>query len=414
MSVERGWSDRPDEAPARPDDPIPDTGSAARRLVEIRCGFAEMARREADSAQARVVEAWAVYDRQTAAVTRAQAEIDLAGVRASKEEAHRTFRAAISSAQSRGRVEAAAANWLAEINRVNGGYRLAQARVQRELEAAESLLAELTRLSDAAEAGGTMADAAMQACQEARAALAAVGSGEALEAAPPPVPAPVAPASPPLPPEAPMPTAVLAVSKAAEEALPPDGLVVDIRAPGPQLIVRLVRRDGKAIRTIVDSLAGSDPPVRSRWQLLLSTFVDALVAAAIDDAWFEFPAGHPFWAQFHGDQAREVARNLAAVGFRYDGFGAFLDGRVPDQRALAMAVGGSGLQPARVRVWPKPEEAAVLFRDVHIAADQFVAARAPALTLGQLLPLLGRRAELLADLWNEWPRVRPLLFATHP
>jgi len=26
--------------------------------------------------------------------------------------------------------------------------------------------------------------------------------------------------------------------------------------------------------------------------------------------------------------------------------------------------------------------------------------------------VLGRRAEQLADLWNEWPKVRPLLFAT--
>jgi hypothetical protein len=30
-----------------------------------------------------------------------------------------------------------------------------------------------------------------------------------------------------------------------------------------------------------------------------------------------------------------------------------------------------------------------------------------------MVRLLGRRADLLADLWNDWDRVRPLLFATN-
>jgi hypothetical protein len=85
---------------------------------------------------------------------------------------------------------------------------------------------------------------------------------------------------------------------------------------------------------------------------------------------------------------------------------------VPSQRDLALAVGAAGLLPARIRYWPKPEEIAELYRNVRVAADAFVAARAPALTLGELVHLLGRRAHLLADLWNDWPRVRPLLFST--
>jgi len=38
------------------------------------------------------------------------------------------------------------------------------------------------------------------------------------------------------------------------------------------------------------------------------------------------------------DEAREVARGLAALGFRYDGMGEFADGRVPSQRELSMAL----------------------------------------------------------------------------
>ena len=34
---------------------------------------------------------------------------------------------------------------------------------------------------------------------------------------------------------------------------------------------------------------------------------------------------------------------------------------------------------------------------------------AEGLTLGELLSLLGRRADALIDLWNAWGRVRPLL-----
>jgi hypothetical protein len=33
------------------------------------------------------------------------------------------------------------------------------------------------------------------------------------------------------------------------------------------------------------------------------------------------------------------------------------------------------------------------------------------LTLGELLTLLGRRADALADLWNEWGTARPILLS---
>ncbi len=419
LSVEPPESSRPDDVAGRPDDLTAGPEGGAARLVEIRCGFAEMARKEAESAAERVAQAWNIYDRQAAIVTTAQAEIDLASIRADKEDAHRVFRTAVAAAQTRGQVEAAAANWLAEINQVNGGYRLAQARVQREIEAAESLLAELTKLSDAAEASATMADAAMQACREAQAALA----GSQIDAVRPPgradLPQPeferaagsdagALPDAAPPPAAQPPPTA----KGAGEDTAPPDSLIVDLRSAQPQAIVSLLRRDSGTMTALVDRLAGSDPTDRSRWQLLLSTFVDAIAAAAMEDAWFEFPQGNPFWGQFPQEQAREIARNLAAVGFRYDGFGAWVDRHVPDHRDLAMAVGGAGLLPMRVRVWPRPGEAAHLFDAVRVSADQFVAAEAPALTLGELLRLIGRRAELLADLWNEWPRVRLLLFAT--
>jgi hypothetical protein len=191
-----------------------------------------------------------------------------------------------------------------------------------------------------------------------------------------------------------------------------DWLVIDLRSPQPQAIIRLLRQDSGTMTSLVEHLAGTDPAARRCWQLTLSNFVDSVAGAAIDDAWFEFPPGIPFWDIFTPEQAREVARGLSALGFRYDGFGCFADGRVPSQRDLALAVGAAGLLPARIRYWPKPEETAELYRSVRVSADAFIAAKAPALTLGELVSLLGRRADGFADLWNDWPRVRPLLFST--
>ena len=184
---------------------------------------------------------------------------------------------------------------------------------------------------------------------------------------------------------------------------------VDLTGPRPPAIVPLVQRDVATMSRLVECLAGSDPEQRRRWQLCLATFVDAVVTAAIDHGCFTFPGGNPFWDQFTPDQARNVAQNLAALGFRHDGTGEFVDGRVPGQRDLSMAVGQAGLPIVRVRFWPRPQEAARLFRHVRVDTTAVLSERAPSLTKGELVRLLDRRAELVADLCNDWSRVRPLL-----
>ena len=52
-----------------------------------------------------------------------------------------------------------------------------------------------------------------------------------------------------------------------------------------------------------------------------------------------------------------------------------------------------------------------LLRDVRVAADEYIWEAAGTLTLGELVSLLGRRADALTELWNEWGLVRPLLLA---
>ena len=87
------------------------------------------------------------------------------------------------------------------------------------------------------------------------------------------------------------------------------------------------------------------PAERRRWQLALSGLVDAIVARAIEASALEFPTDHPFWAGFSQAQCRDVATALASFGYRFDGLGGFVDGRVPSQRDLSLAVGYAGLRP---------------------------------------------------------------------
>jgi hypothetical protein len=399
----------------------PEPAGGRRRLVEIRCGFAEMARKEADAAAQRVLQTRRLHARRLEAVATAEAAVDPAATHSAKEEAHRAFRATIAAARDRLQVESAAIQWLAAINRINAQFRLAQAAVQREREAAQALVAELTKLTGTAESSEAMAVAALAACEAAQAALAArpdeaaaggdepgaepAGAAAPASGRPVPAPGPAAPGSllaqpPAEPPE-------------DEERHSTDWLVIDIRSPEPQVVIRLMRRETQIFGALVERLAGGDAAMRSCWQLLLSNFVDAVTAAAIDDVFLDFSGGSPFWAQFSATEAREVARGLAALGFRFDGFESFAGGRIPGHRDLAMAVGAAGLPAVRVRYWPKPEETETLFRGVVASSDAFIAAGAPALTLGELVRLLDRRAEPLADLWNDWDRVRPLLFDTH-
>ncbi len=386
-------------------------------------------------ADARAADARHRTEAQLAVLADVLLAADPTASRAAKEHAHAAFKAAISTAPDRFAVEGAALGWLTDINRINGRIRLAQTRLLRERETADSLLAERDKLMEAAVAARATAEAAREACLAAQRGVTGESEVEspsvdeptsfpvateaaATEAASGAIPLPAAvPQVIPAEMAAVGSTPDVAVGSApvGDSASPiepaPDGLRLDLRANPPQVIVRLLNRDLWTLNWLVVQLAGGNPTLRSAWKLRLSNFVDAAIAAAIDDACFEFSPGHPFWRMFTREQAQEVARGLTALGYRYDGFGDFVDGRVPDQRDLALAISSAGLYPVRIHYWPKPAEAAQLFRSVRVATEIFLAGRAPSLALGELVVVLGRRAEQLADMWNEWQRLRPLLLS---
>ncbi len=174
-------------------------------------------------------------------------------------------------------------------------------------------------------------------------------------------------------------------------------------------ILRILRGDREAMLGAVARLAAGDPEARRTWQGRLGGLAEALIARSIEASSFDFPPDHSFWGPFNQSQNRDIAAALSSIGFRFDGFGGWVDERLPSQRDLAMAVGYAGLDPMRVRHWPTEAETRDLLRDVRVAADEYVAGAAGGLTLGELVTLLGRRADGLTELWNEWGTVRPIL-----
>jgi hypothetical protein len=196
----------------------------------------------------------------------------------------------------------------------------------------------------------------------------------------------------------------------AQEQLDPAD-AMGSRAGEDAVLLRILRGEREAMLGAVAKLAGDDPDARHRWQTWLSGLAEALIARSIEASSFDFPLDHYFWGPFSQATNRDIAAALASIGYRFDGFGGWADDRVPSQRDLSMAVGYAGEDPMRIRRWPSEAEMRELFFEVRVAADEYVAGTAAGLTLGEMVTLLGRRADALSELWNEWGTARPILLA---
>ena len=385
----------------------PDPCADERRVAAERCALADRLGEAAQVAADRAREAQRAYDEHTGRSARAGSVADPRAVRAAKEGAWTDFRRGNATAQSREAVEAAARDWLQEIDRINRTAQEAEQEALREREAAGALVMVIERVSLEADAARINAETAAEACITAREALATCEEAHRER----PETAPIGPSG----------DAADEVDDGARLVLvggpgfEPGGRLLDEDAPQrvfgdhEPAIMKLLRGDRDTMSRTVAGLAGADPAEQRHWQLALSGLIDAIIARAIEASALEFPRDHPFWSLFSPDQCRDIATALASFGYRFDGLGGFIDGRVPSQRDLSLAVGYAGFDPMRVRGWPNEQEAAELYRGVAVSAGEFLAAAAGGLTLGEMVALLRGRAEGLTDLWNAWGRVRPLL-----
>ena len=75
-----------------------------------------------------------------------------------------------------------------------------------------------------------------------------------------------------------------------------------------------------------------------------AALAEALIARSIEASAFDFPIDHPFWGPFNQTQNRDIAAGLSSLGFRFDGFGDWVDERVAEP---ARPVARVGLRRAR-------------------------------------------------------------------
>jgi len=387
-----------------------------RHVANERCELAARARAGVGVADETLRSAQRAYDLHVAKAGATAAETDPAMVRSRKEGAQAVFRDARNRAGSPEAIEAAARDWLGEINRINTVVKDAGGVAEREREAAAAIAPSLERLALEADAARIKAEAAEVACTAARQSVAdCVEAQEARDAAVRAAAAPVAVEPDPYVPNVltPIPAPTLATpgprpSGPAPAEIESDPLAAALDAGQAPVIFLLLRgNDGAMARTV--ARLSDDPAERRRWQAALADLVEAIIAVAISQSTLDFPANHYFWGPFTREQDRDIVTALSSLGFRFDGLGGWVDDRVPAQRDLSMAMGYAGLDPMRIRQWPTEAEMRTLLADLTVAADEHLAGAASDLTLGELVAMLGRRADGLAMLWNDWGRIRPLL-----
>jgi hypothetical protein len=356
-------------------------------VAQDRCAVAERARESSAAAQDALREAQRSYDDHQARADEAEAIADPRQVRVAKEAAQTAFRRARDAGRTREDVERAASTWLDEINRINRAARDATNRATKERAAARALVVVIERLSLEADAARIGAESAAEACLRARDAVADCQEAEARgrrEAEQREV-----------------------ERRSASGPYPEEAPELDLQpSEGRPRILRMLQGDGDALVAAASELGGDDVEARRHWQLQLTQLCDAIVAQAIDSSAIDLPDDQPFFEPFTRAQRRDIISALASLGYRYDGLGGFDDGRIPSQRDLSLAVGYAGLDPMRVRRWPAETEMPELLGGATVAADEYLAGAAGGLTLGELVDLLGRRADGLTDLWNDWGRVR--------
>jgi hypothetical protein len=381
-----------------------DQCAPARTAAEERCLEATGARERARSAADARRDAKRAFDDLQERIDTAREASDPRAVAVTKGELHAAYREASAAAATPEEAEAAARRWLSDIDRANADARAALRLVETAMAELRERLPGLERLTVEADAARITAEGAEQACRAAREDLARCEELATAAAAPPAAEAAVN--------ETPHPFAAAWPMEPdlAQDRGAPGGPAED--AAGLSVIVRVLRGDRAARERLVAALAGDEPASVATWRLRVSAFVDAIVARAIEAGSLDLPDDDPFWQLFSHRERREIVEALSSLGFRFDGLGGFADGRVPSARDLSLAVGYAGLDPMRIRIWPREAEIAALYSRAVVAADAWLAARADDLALGAVVDALGPRAADLGELWNAWGRVRALLLAT--
>jgi hypothetical protein len=306
-----------------------------------------------------------------------------------KAQARQVYRHALSSAADATQRQKAAAAWLHEIDLINRASRMAMSSLVESQARAIALEQQAEAAQLSYEARRIRAEAAQAACAEARSDVA----------------------------DADQPTDPLAVPVVDAPAARSARLMLAIPIEsdeqqddqGPLLIERLLDGDQEAFHGLARAMSELTGGVPSRYLLLLRELVDAIAGSAADAGMLVFDHSHPFWSQFSPAEAREIARVLRDLGFRFDPVDGWYGRRAPSFQDLALALAYAGYDVRSLRRLPMGEELRALPESVTVSSLEHLAAGAADLDVDQVLRLLGSRGDRLGDLWDDWAKLRALL-----
>lgn len=308
-----------------------------------------------------------------AALETVQSDADAHLMTEAKARAQRDYRLATRSAAAGEGTREAAAAWMREIDRLNTSRRQAMATfqlVRSEVSLAHSRLEESTRQADVER---IRAEVAADTCRLARERLAAC-QGDGLSQVP----------------------------------------AIETVERRPLMVELLVRGDRDALGLVARRMAEQTGRDTTACLLLLQEFVDAIDACAADDGFLDFDPDHPFWGPFDRTDLRSMVRSLAGMGFHYVRTEGWAGDRRPGPADLALALAYVGFDARGLRGAPSGKEIDSVFGSATVAADEFLGQRAPAMGLDEMMGILGRRADTLDALWDEWGRLRPILMSEAP
>ena len=177
----------------------------------------------------------------------------------------------------------------------------------------------------------------------------------------------------------------------------------------PLVIESLVSGDRLALELTATRVAEHTGASPAEAQLQLQELVDATVSAASAAGYLVFDTSHRFWSALTFEEARDTIAALERLGFVLEPAEGWHAGRAPAPSDLSMALAYAGLDARNMRDLPTAEELAALPGSIAVDARAFLVAEAPRLTVDNVVHALGRRAETLESLWDEWGQVRPIL-----
>lgn len=183
----------------------------------------------------------------------------------------------------------------------------------------------------------------------------------------------------------------------------------EARGGTPLVIESIVSGDRVALELTAARIAVHLGRAPAEIQLQLQELLDAVLSAAAEDGFLVFDEAHHFWGGLTFEEARDVIDALARLGFVFEPLEGWHAGRAPAPSDLSMALAYAGLDARNMRGLPSADELRALPGSIGVDARAFLAARAPELAVDNVMRALGRRADALEALWNEWGQIRPVL-----